>query len=99
MSDQAQPSAAVVNATQALAVKQANERIDALKKQVRALWITVAVIGVIALVSASFTLLPRFFGVRIGGGQFPGRSGTFNGQQFNQNGGGTQQGPQTTPAQ
>jgi hypothetical protein len=106
MSDSAQPNPAVANATQALAVKEANGRIDALAKQIKILWAVVAVVGILALVSAAFTLLPRFFGVRLGGG-FQTRPSNLNGQQFNGGqfngntggGGGTQQVPQTTPAQ
>ena len=106
MSDQTQqPSPAVANAQQALAIKGVNDRIDGLKSQIKTLWIVVVVIGLIALLGAFFTLAPRL-GLRIGGG-FAGR-GTFNGQQFNGNGGpgfgngtggGTQQAPQTPPAQ
>jgi hypothetical protein len=88
MSDESQVSPVVANAQQALAMKELGGRIDGLGKQVRALWVTVIVVGLIALVAAMFTLLPRI-GIRMGGGQFSGRTGTFNGQQV----------PQNTPAQ
>jgi hypothetical protein len=90
--------AAVVNATQVLAVQQLNDEIGGIRRQIKTLWIVVGVIGTITLILAVLTLLPRF-GVRIGGGAFPGRTGNFNGQQFNGPGGtggtGTQQ--PTTP--
>jgi hypothetical protein len=100
MSDQTEVSPVVANATQALAMKEMGGRIDALKKQITVLWVTVAIIGVIAIVGAGFTVAGRLFGSRLGGG-FAGRGGTFNGQQFNggTGGTGTQQAPQTTPAQ
>jgi hypothetical protein len=88
MSDQSQTSDVLANATQALVMKQANERIDGLKKQIRILWIAVAIVGVIAVVAAGFTLAGRVFGLR--SGQFGGRAGTFNGQQLNNGGTGTQ---------
>lgn len=100
MSDESQTSPVVANAQQALAIKGVNERIDGLKGQIRALWITVAVVGVIALVGIVFTFVPS---LRAGlmGSQFRNRTGTFNGQQFNGGGTGTgtgtQQTPQTTP--
>jgi hypothetical protein len=89
------PSAAVANATQALAIQELNDEIGGIKKQFRALWIAVGVIGTITLILAILTILPRF-GVRVGGTGFPGRTGVMNGQQFN-GGTGTQQ--QTTPGQ
>ncbi len=92
-------SAAVANATQALAIKQVNDEIGGIRKQLRTLWIVVSVIGTITLIVAILTLLPRF-GVRIGGGGFQGRTGFTNGQQLNGQGGagalggtGTQQQP------
>lgn len=91
-------SAAVASATQALAIKQVTDEIGGIKKQIKTLWIVVGVIGTITLILAILTLLPRF-GVRLGGGAFPGRAGFTNGQQFNGQGGtggtGTQQ--PTTP--
>ena len=97
MSDQnaaeARP-AAVVNATQALAIQELNDDISGIRKQFRALWIAVGVIGTITLILAILTILPRF-GVRMGGGGFAGRAGAFNGQQFNGGAGGAQ----TTPGQ
>ncbi len=86
-------SAAVANATQAVAIKQVNDEIGGIRKQLKALWIVVGVIGTITLIVAVLTLLPRF-GVRIGGGAFPGRGGLTNGQQFNGPGGtGARAGP------
>lgn len=86
-------SAAVANATQALALQELGDEIGGIRKQFKALWIAVGVIGTITLVLAVLTVLPRF-GVRVGGaGGFPGRPG-MNGQQLNGTGG-TQQ----TPAQ
>ena len=89
-------SAVVANATQALAIKELGDEIGGIKKQCKALWIAVGVIGTITLILAILTILPRF-GVRVGGTGFPGRQGAgMNGQQFN-GGTGTQQ--QTTPGQ
>jgi hypothetical protein len=90
-------SAAVANATQAMAVRQVKDELGDIKKQIKTLWIVVGVIGTVTLILAVLTLLPRF-GVRLGG--FPARtgSGITNGQQFNggaPGGGGTQQ--PTTP--
>ncbi len=73
-------STAVANATQALAIKQVNDEIGGIRKQLKTLWIVVGVIGTITLIVAILTLLPRF-GVRIGGGGFQGRTGFTNGQQ------------------
>ena len=99
MSDQSAADArpaAIANATQALAIKELTEEIGGVRKQFKALWIAVGVIGTITLILAILTILPRF-GVRVGGTGFPGRTGTgMNGQQFN-GGTGTQQ--QTTPGQ
>lgn len=93
-------TAAVANATQALAIKELGDEIGGVRKQFRALWIAVGVIGTITLVLAVLALLPRF-GIGIGGGGFPGRNraGVTSGQ-FNDGGAGasgTQQ--QTTPGQ
>ena len=89
-------SAVVANATQALAIQELSDEIGGIKKQFKALWIAVGVIGTITLILAILTVLPRF-GVRVGGAGFPGRAGTgMNGQQLN-GGTGTQQ--QTTPGQ
>lgn len=100
MSDESPTTSAVVaNATQALAMKDLRESIDGLRKQVKVLWIAVAVIGVLTVVLAGSTLAARFLGVRTMGGRFQGRGGTFNGQQLD-NGtgsGGVQQ--QTAPTQ
>jgi hypothetical protein len=102
MSDQdvAGRPAVVANATQALAMQEMNDEISGIRKQFKALWISVGVIGTITLILAVLTLLPRF-GVRIGGAGFAGRAGFTNGQQFNGGGtsgtNGTQQ--QTTPGQ
>lgn len=101
MSDQETAAArptAVASATQALAIQELTDEIGGIRKQFKALWIAVGVIGTITLILAVLTLLPRF-GVRIGGvGAFPGRTGVIGGQQFNGNAGagGTQQ---TTPGQ
>jgi putative effector of murein hydrolase len=101
MSDQdsaAQRSAAVANATQALAVKELTDEIGGIRKQFKALWISVGVIGTITLILAILTILPRF-GIRIGGG-YAGRmgAGTTNGQQYNggNGSGGSLQAPTTT---
>ncbi|HEY5548798.1 MAG TPA: hypothetical protein VIL17_04315 [Coriobacteriia bacterium] len=100
MSDQSAADArpaAIANATQALAIKELTEEIGGVRKQFKALWIAVGIIGTVTLILAVLTILPRF-GVRMGGtGGFQGRAG-MSGQQFNGNGtGGTQQ--QTTPGQ
>jgi hypothetical protein len=90
-------SAAVANATQAMAIRQVKDELGGIKKQIKTLWIVVGVVGTITLILAILTLLPRL-GVRLGGGTFPGRAGITNGQQFDGNapgGGGTQQ--PTTP--
>lgn len=88
---------AVAAAQQALAVKEVSDRVDGLKKQVRALWITVAVIGVLVLVLAAFSIVGRFLGFRAMGGFGGGaRFQQMNGQQFN--GTGTSGGV-TTPGQ
>jgi putative effector of murein hydrolase len=79
-------SSAVASATQAMAIKQVNDEIGGIRKQLKTLWIVVGVIGTITLILAILTLLPRF-GVRLGGGAFPGRSGFTNGQQLNGPGG------------
>jgi hypothetical protein len=80
MSDQSTTSQVVANATQALAIKELSQKVSHAEKQVKALWITVAVVGVIALVGFIFTMVPslRF---SMMGGQL--RTRTFNGQQFN----------------
>jgi hypothetical protein len=89
-------SAVVANATQALAIKELGEEIGGIKKQFKALWIAVGVIGTITLILAILTILPRF-GVRVGGAGFPGRTGAgMNGQQFD---GGTGAPQQTPPGQ
>lgn len=85
-------SAVVANATQALAIKELGEEIGGIKKQFKALWIAVGVIGTITLILAILTLLPRF-GVRVGGAGFPGRAGMTNGQQFDGGTGAPQQAP------
>jgi hypothetical protein len=41
--------------------------IDGLKRQVRALWITLGVTILVVVVLAAFTLLPRLFGVQMFG--------------------------------
>lgn len=92
-------TAAVANATQALAIKELSDEIGGIRRQFRALWIAVGIIGTVTLVLAVLTLLPRF-GVRMGGGAFQGRggAGAVNGQQFNDNGAGSGT-QQTTPGQ
>ena len=85
--------AVVVNATQALAIQELNDEMSGIKKQFKALWIAVGVIGVIVLILAALTVVQRVGAAnRIGGF----RGGTFNGQQV-PGGPGTQQ--QTTPGQ
>ena len=93
MSDQSPaPQPTVVNATQALAIQELNDEMSGIKKQFKALWIAVGVIGVIVLILAALTVVQRVTaGNRIGGF----RNGTFNGQQI-PGGTGTQQ---TTPGQ
>lgn len=90
-------SPVVANAQQALAIKDLSTDLAGVKKQIKVLWGVVAVLGVLVIVLAGFSFVGRFLGVRAMGG-FPGRGGTFNGQQFNNGGGNTQQVPQTTPA-
>lgn len=100
MSDSTQAATAqtpaVAAAQQSLAVKEVNDRIDGLKKQVRALWIAVAVIGVLVIALAAFSVLGRVMGLgfRPNGARFQ----QMNGQQFNGTGTGTG-GVQTTPGQ
>jgi beta-lactamase regulating signal transducer with metallopeptidase domain len=94
MSDQSPASqpAVVANATQALAIQELTDQMSGIKKQFKALWIAVGVIGVIVLILASLTVIQRVTAAnRIGGF----RNGTFNGQQV-PGGTGTQQ---TTPGQ
>ena len=95
MSDQSAADArpaAIANATQALAIKELTEEIGGVRKQFKALWIAVGVIGVVVLILASLTVIERVTAAnRIGGF----RNGTFNGQQV-PGGTGTQQ---TTPGQ
>ena len=93
MSDQSPaPQPTVVNATQALAIQDLTAEVNGIKKQFKALWIAVGVIGVIVLILASLTVIQRVTAAnRIGGF----RNGTFNGQQV-PGGTGTQQ---TTPGQ
>lgn len=76
----------VAAARQIMAGQQASvtDDVAGLKKQIRALWITVGITLVLVVVIAAFTFLPRVFGVRMmGGGNFQGRPGNFqqNGQQ------------------
>ena len=93
MSDQSPaPQPTVVNATQALAIQDLTADVNGMKKQFKALWIAVGVIGVIVLILASLTVIQRVTAAnRVG--CF--RNGTFNGQQV-PGGTGTQQ---TTPGQ
>ena len=84
--------AVVANATQALAIQDLTAEVNGIKKQFKALWIAVGVVGVIVLILASLTVIQRVTAAnRIGGF----RNGTFNGQQV-PGGTGTQQ---TTPGQ
>jgi hypothetical protein len=96
-------SAVMANATQALAIQDLSGEVSSLRKQIKTLWATVAVIGVAVVALAAFSVFGRMLGVRaFGNGQFPGRNGTFNTQQFNGNGttgGSTQQTPQTGTGQ
>ena len=85
-------SAVVANATQALAIQELSDEIGGIKKQFKALWIAVGVIGVIVLILASLTVIQRVTTANRMGGF---RNGTFNGQQV-PGGTGTQQ---TTPGQ
>lgn len=82
------------NAVQALAIQELSDEIGGIRKQFKALWIAVGVIGTITLILATLTILPRF-GVRVGGVGVPNRANFTNGQQFN--GTGMQQ--QVTPGQ
>jgi hypothetical protein len=87
------PNPAIANATQVLAIKQLGETIAGVKKQVRTLWIAIAVLAVITVVVGVIAIGPRL-GLGIGG------RGTFQRGQFNgtiQNGapGGAQGAPGT----
>ena len=89
-------SAVVANATQALAIQELSDEIGGIKKQFKALWIAVGVIGTITLILAILTILPRF-GVRVGG-SYSGRP-INAGQGFQGAPGGTGTQQQTTPGQ
>jgi hypothetical protein len=92
MSDEVRPTPAAPAeggasvATAMFAVKEMRDELGDLKKQLKSLWITVIVVGVVVLVLAVFTLLPRLFGVSVlGGAGFRGGNfnrGTTSGQQF-----------------
>jgi hypothetical protein len=88
-------SAAVANATQALAIKELKDEIGGIRKQFRAMWITIGIVGVITLICGALIILPRF-GVHIGGSHLPQYSGT---GAFPGGSGGTGVRPQTTPGQ
>lgn len=79
------PAVPAAQAAMALAVQELDDDVGRLKKQVKALWAMVVVIAVVVIAVAAFTLVPRLFGVRMGG--FQGRAGGFNPNQ-------TQQAPQ-----
>jgi hypothetical protein len=81
MSDQERTAAApesgpagnpvIAAAQQALAVRELGEAVAGMKKKMKTLWITVAVIGVIAVASAVFAIGPRVglnMGMGFGGG-------------------------------
>jgi hypothetical protein len=78
-------NAVVVAAQQALAVKELGEAVAGMKKKMKTLWITVAVIGVIAVASAVFAIGPRV-GLNMGMGGFGGRPGGANWQVPNRGG-------------
>ena len=80
------PAVSTAQAAMALTVQELSGDVGRLRKQVKALWATVVVVAVVVVAVAAFTLLPRVFGVRVGG--FQGRTGGFNPNQ-------TQQAPQT----
>jgi hypothetical protein len=94
---------AVANATQALAIKELGETIAAVKKQVKTLWISFAVLAVVVVVLAVMTFVP---GLRYGLAGRPnftrGSFGTTNGSTFQggtgggTTGGTTGQGSSTT---
>lgn len=99
MSDRSEGSAqtpAVAAATQALAIRELGDEIEGIKKQFKALWVAVGVVGVLTLIVTALTLLPRF-GVRTGGAGLSGRPGMMNGQQFDRSGGGPGGPQQTAP--
>lgn len=84
MSDENAPTPAaesavdpVAAARQIMAAKEtgAGDAVASLRRQVRVLWIVTSVTLVLVLVLAAFTLLPRLFGVRMGG--FQGRPDGF----------------------
>ena len=90
------PSAVAANAQQALAIKDLSNDVSALKKQVKALWITVVIVAVIVVVLAGFTIVGRLSAARPDSVAAGFRTGTFNGQTFNgggTGGGTTQQAP------
>jgi len=90
MSDQAQAAEpattaaanpAIVNATQALAIKELGESVAAVKKQVKTLWIAFAVLAVVTVAVAGVTIAGR---LGLGMGARPNfQRGTFSGQPTN----------------
>ncbi len=69
----------VASATVALAIQTLKDELGGLKRQVKSLWIAVVIALVLVVILAGFTILPRFFGVRMMGG-FQGRQGGFQGR-------------------
>jgi uncharacterized membrane protein len=94
MSDQspaatpATPNPAVANATQALAIKELGETVAGVKKQVKTLWISFAVLAVVVVVLAVMTFVPSLrFGLAGRSGFTRGNFGTTNGSTFVPGGG------------
>jgi uncharacterized membrane protein len=74
---------AIANATQALAIKELGETVARVKKQVKTLWISFAVLAVVVVVLAVFTFVPSLRFGRAGGAGFTrGSFGTTNGSTF-----------------
>jgi hypothetical protein len=93
MSDQTPAAApapanpAIANATQALAMKEIGETVAGVKKQLKTLWISFAVLTVVVVVLAVMTFVPSLrFGMTGRSGFTRGSFGTTNGSTF---GGGT----------
>lgn len=89
MSDQTPAAApapvnpAIANATQTLAIKELGETVAGVKKQLKTLWISFAVLAVIVVVLAVMTLVPSLrFGMMGRSGFTRGSFGTTNGSTF-----------------
>jgi hypothetical protein len=87
----------IASAQQALAVKELSEAVAGMRSKFRTLWIVVAVVAVIAVASAVFSIGPMF-GLNLARrGNFPDGQFPTGGNRTFQNGGTQDQG-QGTPA-